>query len=90
MVMGFNTEIKHQGVVYHVQTEPRKEAGIETVVYTKGAVIHKYKSSYQDLRNSPDYSEDKVKHLLEDQHRQVIARIRAGEITPPVPPTTPA
>jgi hypothetical protein len=90
MVMGFNTEIKHQGVVYHVQTEPRKEAGIETVVYTKGAVIHKYKSSYRDLRNSPDYSEDKVKRLLEDQHRQVIARIRAGEITPPVPPTAPA
>ncbi len=82
MVMGFNTDIKHDGVVYHIQTEPRKDAGIDTTVYTRGAVIHKLKSSYQDLLDSPDFSEEKLKQRLEDQHRQVIARIRAGEINP--------
>ena len=87
MVMGFNTDIKQNGVVYHIQTEPRKDAGIETTVYTRGAVIHKYKTSYQDFLNSPEYSEEKLKRLLEDQHRQVIARIRAGEITAPASPT---
>ena len=49
MVMGFNTDIKFEGVVYHVQTEPRKDARIDTTVYMRGAVIHKLKSSYQDL-----------------------------------------
>jgi len=88
MVMGFNTDIKHNDVVYHIQTEPRKDAGIETTVYTRGAIIHKLKTSYQDLLNSPEYSEEKLKRLLEDQHRQVIARIRAGEITPPAPAAT--
>jgi hypothetical protein len=83
MLMGFNTDIKHNGVVYHIQTEPRKDAGIETTVYARGAVIHSLKTSYQDFLKSPDYSEDKLKHLLENQHRQVIARLRAGEITPP-------
>jgi hypothetical protein len=83
MVTGFNTDIKHNGVVYHIQTEPRKEGGIETTVYMRGAVIHSLKTSHQDFRNSPDYTDDKFKHLLEDQHRQVIARIRAGEIRPP-------
>lgn len=83
MVMGFNTDIKHNGVVYHIQTEPRKDAGIETIVYTRGAVIHKVKNSYQAMLNSPDFNDEKLKHVLEDQHRQVIARIRAGEI--PVP-----
>jgi len=83
MVMGFNTDIKHNGVVYHVQTEPRKDAGIETVVYTRGAVIHKFRTSYQDLLSLPDFNDEKLKRVLEDQHRQVIARIRAGEITPP-------
>jgi hypothetical protein len=83
MVMGFNTDIKHDGVVYHIQTEPRKDAGIETIVYTRGAVIHKVKSSYQEMLNSPDFSDQKLKRVLEDQHRQVIARIRAGEIAPP-------
>jgi hypothetical protein len=90
MVMGFNTDIKHDGVVYHIQTEPRKDAGIDTTVYTRGAVIHKYKSSYQDLLDSPDYSEDKLKRRLEDQHRLIIARIRGGEIKPAAQPSGPA
>ena len=67
MVMGFNTDIKQDGVVYHVQTEPRKNAGIDTTVYMGGAVIHKFKSSYQDLLNSSDFSDDKLKRRLEDQ-----------------------
>jgi hypothetical protein len=83
MVTGFNTDIKHNGIVYHIQTEPRKEAGIETTVYMRGAVIHSLKTSYQEFLASPEYSEEKLKRLLEDQHRQVIARIRAGEIRPP-------
>ncbi len=85
MVTGFNTDIKFNNVVFHIQTEPRKEAGIETTVYVKGAVIHSLRSSYQELLNSPDYSEEKLKRILEDQHRQVIARIRGGEIHPPAP-----
>jgi hypothetical protein len=88
MVMGFNTDIKFEDVVYHIQTEPRKDAGIETTVYTRGAVIHSLKTSYQDLLNSPDYSDEKLKHLMEDQHRQVIARIRAGELKPPAQPAS--
>jgi len=82
MVMGFNTDIEHDGVVYHIQTEPRKDAGIDTTVYTRGAVIHKYKSSYQDMLDSPDFSDEKLKRRLEDQHRLIIARIRGGEIKP--------
>jgi len=87
MVTGFNTDIKHNGVVYHIQTEPRKDAGIETTVYVRGAVIRSLKTSCQDLLNSPDYSDERLNQLLEDQHRQVIARIRAGEIRGSEPPT---
>jgi hypothetical protein len=87
MVTGFNTDVKHHGVVYHIQTEPRKDAGIETTVYVRGAVIHSLKTSYKDFLNSPDYSDERLKRLLENQHRQVIARIRAGEIRSSQPPT---
>ena len=90
MVMGFNTDINHDGVVYHVQTEPRKDAGIDTTVYTRGAVVHRFKSSYQDLLDLPDYSEDKLKRRLEEQHRLVIARIRGGEIKSPAEHAGPA
>jgi hypothetical protein len=87
--MGFKTDIRDDGVVCHVQTEPRKDAAIETTGHTRGAVIHKLKSSYQDLPNSPDYNEDMVKRALEDQHRQVMTRIGAGEIVPPPSPSAP-
>ena len=83
MVSGFNTDIMYDGAVYHVQTELRKQAGIETAVYVKGAIIHSLKTSYQDLLNGPDYSEDKLKQLLEGQHRQVIEQIRSGGIEAP-------
>ena len=90
MVMGFNTDIKHEGVVYHIQTEPRKDAGIDTTVYTRGAVIHKFKSSYRDMLDSPDFSDEKLQRRLEDQHRRVIARIRGGEIKSAVDQVGPA
>ncbi|HVA00737.1 MAG TPA: hypothetical protein VMV34_03685 [Terriglobia bacterium] len=86
MVAGFNTEIMHKGTVYHVQTEPRKEAGIETAVYVKGAVIHSLKTSHHELAEPSRDSEQKISELIEDQHRRVIAQIRAGEIKlSPVP-----
>jgi len=84
MVTGFNTDIKHEGVVYHVQTEPRKkDSGIETLVYIRGAIVHKLTTSCEEFARSPEYSDDKMKKLLEDQHRLVIGRIRGGEIKPP-------
>ena len=87
MVMGFNTDIKHDGMVYHIQTERRKkDAGIETMVYIRGAVIHCVTTSCEDLLQSPDYTDEKLKKILEDQHRLVIGRIRAGEIKPSAPP----
>ena len=86
MVTGFNTDIKHNGVVFHIQTEPRKEGGLETTVYMRGAVIHSLKTSHRDFVLSPEYTDDKFKRFLEDQHRLVIGRIRSGEITPPTPP----
>ena len=90
MVMGFNTEVKHEGLVYHVQTEPRKDAGLDTTVYMHGAVIYKFKTSYQDLLDSPEFSEEKLKHRLEEQHRLIIGRIRGGEIKPAAQQAGPA
>ena len=83
VIMGFNTEIEHEGVVYHVQTERRRDSRIETMVYLQGAIIHSLKTSCQESRDSSGYSDEKLRLLLRDQHQQVIARIRAGEIGPP-------
>ncbi len=80
MVSGFNTEIEHEGTVYHVQTEPRRQEGIETSVYVKGAVIHSLKTLPREFGSSLQPSEQQLNQLVEDQHRRVIAEIRAGKI----------
>jgi hypothetical protein len=80
MVMGFNTDLNLEGVVYHIQTEARKGVAIETAVYVRGAIIHCLKTDCQDLGSSSDHPEPQLQQRLEDQHRQVIGRIRAGKI----------
>ncbi len=87
MVTGFNTDIKHNGMVFHIQTEPRKQGAIETTVYMRGAVIHSVKTSFADFVQSPEYTDDKFKRLLEEQHRRVIGKIRANEIQAPTSPS---
>ena len=86
MISGFNTEIMHEGTLYHVQTESRKEAGIETAVYVKGAVIHSLKTSHRGLVDPSLESQQKFYESSEEQHRRVIAQIRAGEIKLPAMP----
>jgi regulator of protease activity HflC (stomatin/prohibitin superfamily) len=90
MVMGFNTDIKIDGITYHVETEPRKDAGIETTVYRQGTVIHKAQNSYRDLLELTGSSEEAVQRRVEDQHRSVIGRLRAGEIKIALEPASPA
>lgn len=80
MANGFNTEIEFEGTLFHIQTEARKDAGIETAVYVKGAVVHSLKTSHPDLGNQEPGAEERFLQLLEGQHRQVIALVRAGEI----------
>ena len=88
MVTGFNTDVEIAGTRFHIQTELRKEVGIETAVYVKGAVIHSLKTSHPDSPIPDEGHEQRLGQLLECQHRQVIEQIRAGEIRPPAVPTT--
>ena len=88
MLSGFNTEVEFEGTRFHIQTEVRKEADIETAVYVKGAVVHSLKTSHSVLSIAEDGPEQLLMQLLEEQHRQVIAQIRAGEIRPPSVPVS--
>ena len=81
MVFGFNTDVNHDGVVYHVQTETRKDGGFETVVYRRGEIIHKVTSPSPQPNDSS--ADEEVRKVLEEQHRQVIDRIRSGELESP-------
>lgn len=81
MITGYNTDVEHAGVVYHVQTEDK---GLETplllsLVYSGGAILASKRSSYQDLI-AAGFDEKVLAERLQRQHRLICAAINAGRI----------
>ena len=79
MIVGFNTDIKHRGKVFHCQTEDKGKDNplVETLVYTKGQILDAHQTRYEELLRA-GYEEQKVVQMMEDQHRRVIALIKSG------------
>ena len=82
MNIGFNTEIRVGARACHVQTEVHGPAHpvIDTVVYLQGRVLHRRSQSYEDLSAAPEFTEESLRHRVENQHRVVIEQLRAGTI----------
>ena len=84
MITGFNTDIKHNEKVYHVQTEDKGVANpyIESLVYVGGEILASKKTSYaEQLKTGVD---DKwIGGLMEQQHRTMIAAIKRGRFDQP-------
>lgn len=80
MVTGFNTDVQHDGKVYHVQTEDKglQNPIIETLIYMGGEILAARRSSYADLIES-GVSEKVIADRIESQHNQMILDIREGK-----------
>lgn len=81
MITGFNTDIEHDGVVYHVQTEDK---GVDTpiilsLVYSGGAILASKRAPYKDLLAS-GFNEAALAERLKRQHTLICAAIHAGRI----------
>lgn len=79
MITGYNTDIKHDDRVYHVQTEDkgRSNPTIESLIYVGGEILAAHKQSYADrLENGAD--EKAIADLMELQHKTMIAAIKRG------------
>ena len=81
MITGFNTDIEHDGVVYHVQTEDKGLASplILSLVYAGGAILASKRSPYQDLI-AAGFDEEVLSQRVKQQHRLICAAITAGRI----------
>ena len=79
MLTGYNTDIRHGEVVLHVQTEDkgRENPAIESVIYMKGQVLAAKRTPYSDLIEDGK-GEREIASLMEQQHRTILAAIRAG------------
>jgi hypothetical protein len=82
VITGFNTDIEHDGVVYHVQTEDKglDSPLILSLVYVGGAILAAKRSRYEDLIESGGFSEDVLTKRLKRQHQLICAAINAGRI----------
>jgi hypothetical protein len=88
VITGFNTDIKHNDKVYHVQTEDKGVGNpyIESLVYVGGEILASKKTSYaEQLKTGVD---DKwIGGLMEQQHRTMIAAIKRGRFDQPADTT---
>ena len=81
MITGFNTDVRHDGHVYHVQTEDGGQDNpiLESLVYIGGTIVAKKLTPYPEPLKS-GASEESLTSLLKRQHQVIIAAIKAGRI----------
>jgi len=88
VITGFNTDIKHNEKVYHIQTEDKglQNPYIESLVYVGGEILASKKTSYaEQARTGVD--EKWIGNLMEQQHRTMIAAIKRGRFDAPADST---
>ncbi|MEZ5345301.1 MAG: hypothetical protein R2681_07080 [Pyrinomonadaceae bacterium] len=81
MITGYNTDVKFDGITYHVQTEDK---GLETplilsLVYQHGTILASKRSTYEDLIEG-QFDEDVLAQRLQRQHKLMCAAVRSGRI----------
>lgn len=81
MITGYNTDVRHNNRVFHIQTEDRGETAleIESLVYVGGEILATKKTSYPEAIRSGRA----VQEILEQQHRTMIAAIQRGRFDGP-------
>lgn len=79
MITGYNTDVKHNNRVFHIQTEDKGDVSphIESLVYVGGQILTTRRTSYEDaIREGRD--DRAVQEIMERQHRAMIAAIQRG------------
>jgi len=81
VITGFNTDIEHDGVVYHVQTEDKglDSPIILSLVYVGGTILASKRSPYADLIEQ-GFSDEVLAERLKRQHKLICAAINSGRI----------
>jgi len=78
-LLGYNTNAKHSGKVFHIQTEDSGvgHPHIITHLFTAGTILATKKTSYAEYLER-DTWEDEVRQLMKDQHKAMFVELRDG------------
>src|SRR5712675_3620324 len=84
MNFGFNSNVRVEGSLYHVQTEDRGPSHpyLDTVVYEAGRVVYKRSTSYADFAKTANAGglQKQLHERLAQQHHEVINELEAGTL----------
>jgi len=86
MIFGFNTDIRHEDTIYHVQSEAREgEQLLQTQVFVQGRCIGKRAVPYgtgvgKGFPGSIPSNDQDMEKRLRDLHREVLDAIRDGKL----------
>jgi hypothetical protein len=82
MIFGFNTDIRHDDTIYHVQSEAREgEQLLQTQVFVRGRCVGKRAIPYGSCADKGFQSNDQdMEKRLRDMHREVLDAIRDGKL----------
>jgi hypothetical protein len=80
MLSGFNTNVRHRSILFHVQSEDsgRNHPHVITHLYHGGTILASEKTSYADQIEATDLPAV-VKALMERQHKAVLRRLVSGD-----------
>ncbi len=83
VITGFNTDVKHKGLVYHVQTEDKGSVNplIETLIYKGGEILASRRLPYAELVHDTN-TEAAISRLMEEQHKAMILEVKRGRFAP--------
>lgn len=84
-LLGYNTNVRHKGKLYHIQTE---DSGVQrphiiTHLFADGGrVVASKKTGYADILETGGL-EDRVKQMMRNQHKAMFIGLRDGEFDEP-------
>jgi hypothetical protein len=80
-LLGFNNNVRHNGRVFHIQTEDSgiKYCRVVTHLFADGGqILRTSRTEYSQHKDEPDLAEQ-IRRLMKEQHRSMFAALRAGE-----------
>jgi hypothetical protein len=82
MITGSNTNVRHRGKLFHVQTEDsgRRNPHVISHLYYRGTILASEKTQYADRLDleSETLTKD-IRALIEEQHKEMVKRLKRGD-----------
>ena len=79
MITGANTNVRHRGILFHVQTEDSGRANPHIIshLYHGGTILGSRKTDYREHLEADDLL-GIVKELIDEQHSAMVAELKEG------------